>query len=417
MLVTVELSYLEMARPDVVSRPISALVPCSCVIRSVRISFLVPKRPQNRSMRPTAVHDLPPFPVNTSSSTVELPGELRNEPFAYQDNRLRPSIIQSRPRFLFQIHDDGVATADIRNQYVESPDSDIPLYIPERRSTTTSVASIYDTYGLAVTLTFLEYIYYNKQEECSEWLEVYIKGSILVINHEFYQWLRDQTPMPLYLLFALLILQLQEIDQRQPRMRDELVTVQQELPPELLAKIIGRSGVSKEVSNNLRASRCGTVPSLDDVWRMVDVNGGLDAPHTVRAENGDLVLTYGDGQSMGRGLHQLRWSRTGDGSHLEHIDEDLDSDATEIVAFSLYDYANYFDLKGCQVMKSMETMLRDLGMKYAEIDPEREEEAAAWLVQLSYDLTEMDDVTFETTDDMRDELQRLIELAIIQDSW
>lgn len=361
------------------------------------------------------MHNLPPFPIDVSD--IVIPEELRNEPFAYQDNGLRPSIIQTRPRFLFQIHDDGIATVDMRNKYVESPDADIPLYIPEKRSTSISVASIYDTYGLAITLAFLEYIYYNKQEECSGWLEVYIKGSILVINHEFYHWLRDQTPLPLYLLFALLILQLREIDSRQPRMREELIPVQQELPLEILARIIGRNDISKEVSNNIRTSRCGTVPSLDDVWRMVDVNGRLDAPHTVRAENGDLVLTYGDGESVGRGLHQLRWSRTPDGSRLEHIDEDLDSESTEIVAFSLYDYANYFELKGCQVMKSMETMLRDLSDRYAAIEPEREEEAAAWLVQLSYDLTEMDDVKFVTIDEMRDELQRLIELAIIQDSW
>lgn len=87
----------------------------------------------------------------------------------------------------------------------------------------------------------------------------------------------------------------------------------------------------------------------------------------------------------------------------------------EVAAVSIDDYKSWFVNEGCDEQQFATAMLQDLATRTAVVNTSNVEEACAWTVQLMYDVGRdygRDKVTFDSYDELRDELQSLIGSAI-----
>lgn len=348
----------------------------------------------------------PPFPLKLSTQSPILPLELENEPFSYEDNGLRPEVIKSRPRFLFQIHSGMGATVQVGSKTIAESRGGPILRIPNKSRSTVSVLSVFDTYGLDITLSFLRYLYEKKWVPEHPWLEAYLAGSLVMIRPEMYEWVRAATA---HYLIALLILELKQLDEEQPKMLGELLPAEGEesvFPPELLTKMIRRSNVSRDIDTRLQAERCNTTPSLEDIERMRDERG-REWPHTLLLADSTLAIVYGEG-SEAMTLH-----RTSENEFILTVIgrevESLDLRDSEVIAFSITDYADYFKSEGCDVRTSLLSLIQRVEDKYRTITEENVLEAQAWLLQLSYEVGDLEEgESHFSFSELASEIERLL---------
>lgn len=280
--------------------------------------------------------------------------------------------------------------------------------IPKKYSSHISVGAVYNAYGLPSTYTYLKHLYMHKYNaDQPEWLCVYLEGSLMELDSQFVvdEELRaDCSPAYVLYLCSQLLSELSILDSKQPRMIGELENVEEgALPPEVLARIFGRSDVSKPVRSALRAQKCAVPPTSEELWGVR--RGAIGRTYFVEHTDGYIAAT-----STKR--YELSWDN--ERFHLKVTDRNPMSGLTmggSPNKFSLTDYERVYTQKGCNVDQQMREMIKSLynlspatNANYHEIE--------AWIVQLSLDLEENESRTFYALDELTDEFERLVGLAL-----
>lgn len=324
------------------------------------------------------------FPPLIGIESVPVPIELLNEPFSWKDDGLRSQVISTvkRGRFLFMITENGalstidgrvIARGTTKGGSGRSREQRLNKWdLPQKSGTNLSVISIYDMYGLEVACAFIKHIYFYKSDrDQPEWLETYLLGSLGVIWPEATY---GHVERSLVYLCTALILQLKLLDDAQPRMIGQLKEGSQ-LPPELLAKITGSTLLSKEITDVVNIGRCG-LP--DYTW----LEENYVQPNTRRLDDGSYTLVYSDDNSALQLIRRrMRFS-------LENVKMSAYShsyDRAIRVAYSIDDYAKWFQQRGCDSDRYVTKMLEDLKKRTSHVTEENLEEVCAWIVQLTYD--------------------------------
>ena len=112
-------------------------------------------------------------------------------------------------------------------------------------------------YGLDVACSFLLHICTDadKRSDPTEWLSVYLIGSLCVLWPSFSS-LSFNNMAPVEYLAATLMFQLTQLDHSQPRMISELSNPPY-VPPEVMALITGNSLISLSLA--LQAASCSSI--------------------------------------------------------------------------------------------------------------------------------------------------------------
>lgn len=348
---------------------------------------------------------------STPGRGVAVPEELLNEPYSYEDNGLRPEVRNThRLAFNFTIENDGTPVCSIGRQSLsrrqESPRRS-PYDLPSKRWTALSVINVYDTYGLAITKSFLEYLYYNKYDaEYPSWLALYLVGSLCVIKPELVEEWYNVSEYFVPYLVSVLIIDLTQIDANQPRMLGSLTTVEQNLPEEVLNKILASRRMSKTMTQTLLASRCAEEPTDEELW---SIGGYNNMYRAVRLGSGSYVNTI---ESQGR--HPEIWiervkERFKVETTLYFQDRDTEDDDV-VIKYGIVDYMEVYKRRGCNVMESMRRWITALRCKVYIMNLE---DLQAWFaIFWIYDDAGIMEITREFSErELRDELCRLMGLA------
>lgn len=358
------------------------------------------------------VTNLPPFLYSLRWQGVPLPEELKNEPYSYEDNGLRPEIRgMTRPRFGFGIHsDDGTPNCYVGREVVTSQEESLgrPRYeLPKKRQTTISAVNVYDAYGLDVTRSFLEYLYYNKYNaEYPSWLAVYLYGSLCVVKPEILDTMEYETSKygVLYLC-SMLLLELTQTDAKQPKMLGELTTVEQHLPEEVLNKILDSTRLSNAMTRSLVASRCSEVPTEEELSN-VHVEVGHYQNVTRQADGSYVNMAELPDGNIGEVIVK-RLGRTVEVVINNYDDEPWVDEGGVVVKYDPMDYIAVYTVRGCDLEQSMLSWLTGLRR---EVYTMNIEDLQAWTAAFAiYNIGDQETTRTEfTEDELRNELSRLI---------
>lgn len=373
------------------------------------------------------VTSIPFLPLSYYTSVVPLPVELYNEPYSFFDTKKRPEITVRRSRFLFEVGPSAVYMT-VHGVNRSGATRQVPVAnLPAKKRTNISVITVYDTYGLEITYAYLRFLYLYKYAAIApEWLEYYLVASLAVLQPEALseKVIAGTVGSEHSVLYyaSRLMLELTNLDSKQPRMIGELVAPApvpkgEEPPPvfpkEVLSKITGSERLSKSVAEATRSARCASIPTLDELA------GGEDVDEATFYDNGVFVLYYSP-EVDGRGMEAREWRLTREGNSFilrdigpEDEPHELDLEA-EVVQYPLYVYARVFKNRGCNTDNSILAMLRELVKRYSVVTEENVMEVAAWVVQLSYETREGEEGTFRSMTDLGNELQRLLGITIRQ---
>ena len=133
--------------------------------------------------RPLAPTQKRPRSGKMRRPAVALPAELLNEPYSYDDNGDRPEKKIFRSDFIFITYPCGAASCSIGQDEVDTPG---PEYVigsrPKKRSSYFSIVNIYDTYGLDITLSYLDWLQSDRNKPGTVWLATYLRGSLAVLD-------------------------------------------------------------------------------------------------------------------------------------------------------------------------------------------------------------------------------------------
>lgn len=176
------------------------------------------------------------------------------------DDGYRVEIVRQRELFLFEIDRDScsVTYSGIVYRLAHEPAS-IRLESMWKPRSNVSILAVYDTYGLDVALLFLCYLV--KRIECRqnpEWLQAYLEACLGVIRGDLMGCALVCSPGMARGLASEIEWELRTLDKMQPRGLGELdVAVMNQLPLELLARIINSTRVSKAIRIAVLALRHG----------------------------------------------------------------------------------------------------------------------------------------------------------------
>ncbi|CAH6420348.1 Hypothetical protein POVR2_LOCUS132 [uncultured virus] len=307
---------------------------------------------------------------------IELPLELLNEPYTDTDNGYRPEIVVRR-----------------RKYYYSDP------YSSKKQSTKLSILNIYDTYGLGITLLFLDHLEQNYHPSR---LYVYIQDACVLLGCD-----RDEVPDSLADQLAFIRDELTRRAEMWPKITGPDCTVS--MPIELVAKITGSERISHEVTKHVWINR-HIVPSPElivaeiyDSWSVFKYANGL---YTYCSTYSHLQLEKKDNKYVLTDLGV---------DYMPCVSEG-DNGEPEIVGCSLSSYYLWFNSIGCKPDKQMKLLLDSLRDKFQVLNESNVEQACAWLLSLTdihIQLSKADSdrlVTEEelTMDELRDNILLLI---------
>ena len=205
--------------------------------------------------------NLPQFITNTRTEGPDLvlPEELLNEPWTFDDTGLRLELKSRRPKFLFKIDEEGVASCIVGTSYIGDQDlGGLPDNFDGarmKRTSNISVLSVYSNYGLDITYEYLWYLYHNKHPRLAvAWLTTYLASSLdEILGPEralsFRHKLSDTSPYHAIYLCSEIMRLLEQRDNREPKLVSDLTDVPEgTLPADLLARVIGSARISKELA-------------------------------------------------------------------------------------------------------------------------------------------------------------------------
>lgn len=361
---------------------------------------------------------------------VRVPAELENEPFSYNDTKLRPDVRSSviRPVFLFLIRSQRQISCIVNGRSVHVQQNSMSrgmrpsrtradmfgssyrtVLVPDKAASGVSVVSVYDLYGLDVALSFVNNLCTRwKENPESEWLFSYLVGSLCVLDLKYENLNIEDTVQAANLLLSELI----GLEGRQPKMLGSLVSEGTSLPPEVLARITGNPFISASITRELRATRC-QVPTLEQVatiYKSRFTGTAIDGPYL----GSYLMLTDIPGQDN---VQVNRIARTGTNQlEFSSVQVSMEKRVLELVepaAFSLKDYARWFKMKGCDAQDSSLRMLLEVKRAHATVNETNLDTACAWFIQLNYDTERNSTGTrYLTMDQLADELTMMIDDAI-----
>ena len=266
-----------------------------------------------------------------------------------------------------------------------------------------TVGHIYDHYGLEIALLYLERLTSDLFFE--RWIRTYLRGCARAM----------QVPLTIEAISssdgmaALLSRHLTKHDARQPRMKGALVPLSTPLPLEIVARIVHSPLICKGVTRHLSDEDRLRRPCLLELER---ASIGM-----LRRSTEHTHLQY------------LLWHATGAEAHSQHMQwavcvspalslthggiRERKHDDPITVQYSLAVYDKIWGDKK-RTISMLQKMKRDL----AVVTGRERDYIAGWVVQLSYDTsrfeTEPRKTEFADLDRMRDELVRLIDIAISQ---
>ena len=365
------------------------------------------------------------FPVlnaipSIGTKDVVLPPELLSEPYSASepvtDDQIELRVV--RPKFLFKV--DEFSTAVVVGHKVISDaedylgDDELPLV---KNSTSCSVLNIYDSYGLDITYTFLKYIYENKFIYNHEmWLVVYLQGSYFhITGHTLDMAVEMNSLEAAPVLITYILLELLARERAEFKLGYELTSVPSSyLPPELVSRMVGSSRVSKEVTKGVRAIRCNTIPTLEEVAEL----SGSSSTYLLADGSFYSISTgsYGGDETATAVLLSRTVTRTSDIFNLQVEVAERSGrllaymeGGEPIVCEPLQSYANFFKSKGCNIKASMLLLFSNLRARLLPITNKNATEACAWIVQLIMDLgVDREESTKFTMKELSDELEHLI---------
>ena len=373
------------------------------------------------------------------SRTSNLPEELKNEPFAFRDTGRRMEVRVQRPRFLYYISDDGLAHCNVHGYLIEDEDApihDLAQLTVEKRESTVSALSVYDTYGLAIARQYLEYIYRNKYLALApEWLLVYLYGCLDELEEqEEFDW--NTSPDHVLSICQQILDALTRLDENEPALPSPLSDVPVgTLPLDLLARTLGSIQLSRNIAREVMHQRCASEPTYEELLAESDYEstGGLvlsiDGVYVVGDERHNPVVSeqrtceqfgtnLGTCEQFGTNLRtceqralardeaRFLYTFTADVPLRDYEEED------EVLQFSLLEYQRVFSARGCPEYSSMGVLLRRLRRDTSPTE-ENVDKICRWVLSLTNFFDERrENVIYENIYSLAEELDRLIELAL-----
>ncbi|CAH6419881.1 Hypothetical protein POVR2_LOCUS113 [uncultured virus] len=348
---------------------------------------------------------------------VDLPEELLNEPFAYEDNGYRPEVTVRRPPFLFQIEDIAGRPNCLsgRARVIGTDNDEGSADGVVKPATNISVVTVYDTYGLAVAYKYLEYLHampYNSPDsvDVPSWIVVYLIGSLCVLQPDTDQRTEtfDTTNYHILYLCSQLMRELEYLESSKPKMLGSIEEVATDvLPADILSRIVGSRRVSKEIAEDVQREQC---TELLDSLEVSRANAGNYRGSTVLLRAGTCMLISSSGS-------EWRLIREGRRFVLQYREESNSLNAYmngTIVNYPLATYSKAYRARGCNPAASIVVLLERIRRETLTSE-EYVLSMMKWLVQLSYELdTNKQDMIFADIYELGEVLDELIELTIAQ---
>ena len=335
----------------------------------------------------------------SSTPQISLPSELYNEPFSYEDNNLRPEIIVKRPSFNFLITDIGehIDPCCLVGYTLYRKNSGMYAgRVPQKNTSYFSVVSVYDTYGLEITCSYLEYLKTVKYRESPTWTEMYLECSIIMFNPGWKIREDRGTLDSVCGLCCYILSELKRLDSLLPRSLSWPSDISLTLPIEIVSKIIASNRVSKKIRSDRKI-----IPSY---YQMI--NYRYSYLWTCSSNQNDCILVGPhniarvNSLSLNRDKMEVTMCRT----YIARLR------VCVRVQNSLLCYENY--------MKDRDTTfvlnkLEELKSRLLPITSINFSEACSWLLLLSYD-AEAEHKKDRVLDrkQLGRELERLLDLAI-----
>lgn len=359
------------------------------------------------------MQELPDFIPPLFGELAALPAELANEPYSFYDDKLRPEIIRRRQRFEYRIVDDGVEcyVGDRRTSWTQY---DLGLLRHGRNidkiSSNVSVIAVYDRYGIPGAYTYLKHLYERKYyADYPAFLYIYLEGSLMVLRPDFKttQEVRDGGIAYILNLCSQLLLELVALDAKQPKMLGELRPVRKgTLPPDVLALITGSQRLSKPISDRVRAEKCAETLTRDELWNRDSDIDKKTYSFANRDGGGYVLSTDSENWQLTRDEEVFTLAR-GRGPSLLNIRREREPEQ-----FSLGDYEQAYQRKGCNVNRQMREMMTALLRRFSIATQSNLKDVLPWVVQLSYDTGMGKPGEFTGLYELGAELHRLLRAAI-----
>jgi hypothetical protein len=331
-------------------------------------------------------HQFNPIPEIRGITKVEIPIELKDEPYSYEPSGYKVEILVPRPRFLFDIskHEvnvyvgrDMVSSGGTKLKHNED--------LPAKHISNVSVLTVYDTYGLDVTYAYLNYLYHNKfYERHPLWLSIYLMGSYVAMTDKYIE-VEDATDAEVLMSISMILL---ELVQREAEKFKPLASepASRNLPPELIARIIGSTRLSKDVSKQVMRNKCSSIPKPEDML------GWSDWPDTLAYHiEGWSRLDFRaiDDREVDTQLAFYLKRIVSSNRFILGIAEtqDMEQERGErVAAVSLHSYYAYFKYIGCNWRQSLDLVISDLRKKIIPVTDDTLEDLCAWTIQLHSDI-------------------------------
>ena len=346
------------------------------------------------------------FPISLSGRIVILPSELLREPFSYATVLEKPEVRVRRGRkdFLFYIVPyNRIAICNIGDDAISGP---VPLLhedilrvdIPEKRTTGISAYDVYVGYGLDIAYEYLKHLYDAYSDSVlAPWLLVYLLGSIVHSGHEQLFDINSNKYHLLYLCTQLLRI-FEHMDNKQPRMLSDMQPVEQELPDEILSRIITSSRVAKSIDRE----ECSVLPEITEPESHYEITLLLD-------DGSPALYQFQDDNTT----EEYRLRRDGTKFVLEYTVVPDIQPYQRVELYSLSEYISVFKKRGCNPTKSILTVLQRLRR---ETNPTDVDVVSRWIVQLTFEFQQGGDLgtarVFSNIYELAEELDRLLEMAI-----
>lgn len=354
------------------------------------------------------IQELPAFFSMNFDTSMLMPNELLNEPFTDNDDEYRPEIIVPRGKFHYVIHD-GMVSCTVRSTVLEGSDGQryftVPYILPKKRTSKVSVLNIYDTYGLQIAYLFLKYLYYHKyHSKHPQRLIVYLRGSLNALNSNNEN--GDDVHDNVLYLSSLIMMELLLLESKNPMIVTPIVPVPEGyLTNDVLSLIIKSNRVSKKLSGS---AVYHARPSEAEMYY------GAVHPMTMhlyhRGKPHVLVCWTSQGH-----LQQLSLIKDYEYYHFKSLTGDEVKEIDEegyISTFSVFDYEKAYSSSRCVGKREVISMLMDIKRScYNDSNGCKIDDMCGWIVQLSYDLEELESRTLRGREELYNEFERLIYIA------
>lgn len=329
---------------------------------------------------------------------ASLPRELLSEPYSYTSTDKLVRTVRRSRRFYCYIDGSGGSLCLVGHfDFYTSLNYYEDTSALRKRTSTVSVQSVYDLYGLEVTKKYLAHLQLHKN---NFWTRDYLRGSLFELTEEY----RDETSFEV--LVKLLEVELDRVDACQPVLATQLV--EQTLPVELLARITQRRDLSSSISKSLSSVgyvHYPTVIELESLHCATDARivvglGTTSRNHLICGNAALLVLLCNS-----------------DGTLLQRSVESVSLCNSISIEYSLSTYDKFWSR---QDTDRMLVTLRERVCKItlSNITNSDMIEICSWIMQLSWDtdptLSYFKDDELNSLDHARPKLVSLIDLALRQ---